>query len=204
MNDPADVSFRDRLVDYLNVDNLSEETKEYIEKLCTAMIAWIAKNITTNPTPSIICEVLTSILSLEVATPYISRVKDIETKFNQYYTDKVSHTDIFQSPNRILVIDIETIFHRYYPGGCLDIFQSLVVILQQMLDTLRPLLESNPNSTREEILNHLLHNVPNREDVISKIDQVLIPTPINSSNFTPITYNDIIEMFNNTRKQYHK
>lgn len=171
-------SFRGTLLLYLNVASLSESTSSYIEKLCTAAIVWIAGSFTQKPTLDHVCDVLTTLLGMGVATPYISRVRDIATKFDEYYADRNKHTEIFMRPNRILGIEIEMILHTYYYGGTLDLYQYLIVILEQILDEIRGLLEIYPNSSNEEIINYILRDVSNRDELIANIDTILTQSPI--------------------------
>lgn len=200
-------SFRRAITNYLGIDNLSENTYNYVEKLCTSFIVWIAKNITVKPNEinaDHICTVLINLLSLEVATPYISRIRDRATKFDEHYNDHTKHIEIFAGEGTIRLIDVEQIFHNYYPGGSLDVYQALIASANQLLDIMRDLLEERPFSSNQEILDHVLIHVPNKAEIISKIDSILTPIPISTSNTTPISMGELLNLFDYMKEKESK
>lgn len=176
MNNP--LSFGDKLLFYLNIKELSENTQQYIVKLSIAFMAWIGKNITQKPTVYHLCNVLETLLSLGVATPYISRVRDIATKFDEYYVNRNKYTEIFERENRLDGVDITTIMYKYCNYESLDFSQYLIVIIEEILDNIRNLLSEKPYSSNEEIINYVLENVPNNEIIISNIDLITSPLPV--------------------------
>lgn len=204
--DIIEQAFGTGLLEYMNLDNLSDNTKNYIQRLCKAIIALIGKSIKDKPNivnVDSICNVLTTLFTPNMATRYISRIKDRQTKFNEYYNDKTKHTNLFTN-QPILTIDIEYIFHDYYPESSLDIFQALIAIIHEILDTIKPRLEEKPYMSNNEIIIYLLEDIPNKKEIIKKLDSISFHIYINKTKFIPFGNQELFKTLNDNKYKTNK